>query len=261
MTAEEQEALLLRQVVALRRSGLSQAQALGHAADGLTNGPLAIRIAAARRALTSGSPSTDLLSAEADIDALDCAARALDARLSADSALAMTRLYLTIALAGPLVLGTLLSWAGPDLLHLFESRADTPATWVVLGGLRGALSILGIPAAIGAAALVHRGSRRIAPGMGLLQAAAGLLQAAADGADPLPLLTRSTDRAYFLVRQPRVGAPRAAAELADELTREGAQAVTLFRHLAPLAAAVLAVALLGPLLAMFTLPLLSMASM
>lgn len=263
ISAEEQEALLLRQVVALRRSGMSQAQALDHAAEGLTDGPLAARIAQARRALAAGSPGEDLLAAEADVAALDHAARAIDVRLSAGAAVATTRAYLTVAVAGPLVLGSLLSLAGPDLLTdlLSDTSGAMPTGWIMLIKLRSILELLGIPLAIGAVLLIGRASQRVAPGAGLLQEAAELLQVASDGADPLPLLSRSSDRAYLIARQSRVGPARAAAELADELAREGDRAATLFRHLAPLLATVAAVFLIIPLVAMFALPLFSMASM
>jgi hypothetical protein len=263
MTDSEQEALLLRQLCALRGSGLSQAQALSHAAEGL-RGPLAARVVAARRALESGGASRDILAREADIAALDHAARAIDASLSAAAALTMTRVYLTVALAGPLVLGSLLVWAGADLMVAVISESSggsLPGAWHVLLALRGLLAWLGIPAAVGITVLIGRLGDRLAPGAARLSQAAGLLQAAADGTDPLPLLSASPDRAYLSVRQSQIGAAGAAVELAAELAREGETAAAIFRDIAPLAATVIGVVVLLPLLVLFVFPLLSMASM
>ena len=261
MQSAEQESLLLRQMAALRRSGLSQDQALVHAADGLPRGPLAVRVAAARRVLESGAQSNAdplLSNGTTPVAALDHAAGALDARLSADAALAMTRLYATIALAGPLALGGVLAWVTPDLMSIV---GEAPNAWVVLMTVFGALRFLGIPLAIGVSLLIGHGGERLAPGVSRIRQAAALLQAAAADQDPLKIISNPTDMAYFSIRRAQVGVAQSAAELAGELVQEGEHAASLFRHLAPPAAAVLGVFILIPALLLFGFPLFSLASM
>ena len=259
MRTSEQESLLLRSIVALRRSGLSHGDALNQASAGLPKGPLAARVNAARRALQAGTSSaTDplLASGSAPIDALEHAARSIDAQLSADSARAMTQHYLTLMLVGPLVLGAVFSWLFSDTGIEASSAAGG-----LLAYLTAMLRFIGIPMAIGAAMLIRRTGDRIAPGAARIRQASRLLELAASDTDPMPVLTNDSDRTYFLTRLAQVGQPQAAAELAAEMVREGEGHAAMFRHLAPLAAAGLGVLGLAPILFLIFLPLLSQAAM
>ena len=266
LAAAEQESLLLRQMVALRQSGLSHEQALASAAAGLPPGPLAVRVSAARRALTAGTPSEAdplLTTGTTPVAALSCAAQAIDVGLSADAALATTRLYAAIALAGPLVIGCGLAWLVPDLFLILGEDAGAQAVgWGALSGLQSLLKFAGLPAALIVAMMtMYWKGASAAPGVAQLRRAATFLDAAARGGQQLPALNESSAQAYFDIRQQQVGAARAAEELAAQLRLEGNRRAQLFRHLAPPVAAVGAIILLAPVLVLFFLPVFSMAAM
>ena len=257
MRTAEQESLLLRSIVALRRSGLSHGEALTQAATGLPRGPLQTRVEQARRALSAGAPDqTDPLLARGTtpIDALEHAAHAIDAKLSADATRAMSQRYLTLMLAGPLVLGAGLAWLAPDMA--LDSGSASIPTWL-LTSLGTMLRFLGVPLALGIAVLIRRGGDRIAPGTGRIRQASRLLELAAADEDPASYLTEDSDRIYFITRTSQTSASQAAAELATVMVREGENRAMMFHHLAPLAGAILGILALAPFLVMIFSPLLS----
>lgn len=259
MRASEQESLLLRSIIALRRSGLSHGEALAQATTGLPRGPLVARVERARRALSAGEPSrTDPLlgSGEIPIAALEHAAGAIDAQLSADATRAMSQRYLTLMLAGPLLLGAGISWLLPGI----ELDSASTGGWSLLAMLGAALRFGGVPLALGAAVLIRRTGDKMAPGTHRIRQASQLLALAAADEDPVPFLTHDSDRAYLVTRLTQISQPQAAAELAAEMVREGEQRAAMFSLLAPLAAAVLGVLILAPILVLCCLPLFSMVA-
>ena len=258
MRPAEQESLLLRSIVALRRSGLSHGEALTQAATGLPQGPLRTRVEHARRSLSAGTPDhTDplLASGVTPIAALEHAAHAIDAKLSADATRAMSQRYLTLILAGPLVLGAGLAWLTPGL-EIDYSGAEHTSRF-----LRNTLSIIlrfiGVPLALGIAVLIRRGGDRIAPGTGRIRQAGRLLELAAADEDPDSHLTEYSDRVYFTTRVTQTSTSQAAAELATVMVHEGEGRARMFHHLAPLAAALLGVLTLAPILIIIYSSLLS----
>lgn len=224
MRPAEQESLLLRQVAALRRRGLSHVEALEAARPGVPTGALADRVAAASRSLAAGGsePLDDVLArAEGSADAVELAAVAIDARLSADSALATVRLYFALGVLCPVLASRVAALVGQD--------QTSP-------GL--AESAFGLLCVFGAVVVAREVGARFAPGVAKIRLAAALFDAAALGRDPQPLVRGALELTYFDVRRAAVGAPQAAAELGRELLREGERAVLVFRHLGPLVAAV-----------------------
>ncbi len=252
MNESEQESLLLRQLAALRRRGHSHVDALALAAAGLPQGPLADRVQFAQRQLAAGEPQAggaDPLQAPTGApDALEHAARAIDARLAAAASLSTVRLYLSIAVAGPLALVSLLAWISLPALDA------NPSLWLI-SKLVVLLKLSGIPLALVAILAMGRFTRRFAPGVDMLHRAAALLDAAATGTDPILALDQTVEVDYFCARRGVVGAPQAAVELAGELLREGDQTLVRFRHLAPLVLTVVALPLLWMVwLAVWVLP-------
>lgn len=241
MNEAEQESLLLRQLAALRRRGHSHVQALELAAAGLPFGPLADRVRVALQVLAAGEPgaaSQDPLQAPAGTaDSLDYSARAIDARLAAEGSLLLARVYLSVAVAGPLVFLTALAAIFGPLL------ATDPSFWLVVQVL-GLIKLVGLPVALLAVVVMGRYIRRLAPGFEKLQRAGALLDAAAVGSDPLFALEDGVEVAYFASRRAAAGVTRAAEELASELVLEAERGLERFRHMAPLVLVVLSVPLL-----------------
>lgn len=268
MRALEQQSLLLRQLAALRRGGKSQDEALAMAGEGLPAGPLSDRVVGARRRLAAGEETVGgtldrlLGGGDTPIEALDHASAAIDAQLSADAGLVMVRLYVGLALAGPLLLGCVLAWLGSEVLLASDAIRDAGyALGAELMDLRlfdlaaGALKFAGVPLALLLLFVVHATSRRLAPGVGRLERAAALLERVAAGGDPAATLLGPVERYYFETRRTVVGAPQAATDLAEELVRDGEHALLLFRHIAPFLAAALAVVLMWPALVLVVLPM------
>lgn len=256
MNRTEQECLLLRQIASLRRRGVSRVEALALAADGLPNSPLRETLRGIQRALSSGNEIEprgelieDLLSrSDSSVEQLEVAAQALDARLWADSALRTTRLYLQIGLMAPILLLTLIAWL--QLLNPIP-LADH-VLWSFLNRtLLGSVALLGLPLALVAGSLVRRYARSIAPGFQLMTRSASMLQvslrtnAAQDPEScPTPIeRLGETMSSYYVARRARVGASQATRELALELLREGKERLFLFRQIAPLVGAALAMPL------------------
>lgn len=267
MSPLERESLLLRQLAALRHRGIAHERALEMAREGLPAGPLAERVDAARRDLAAGGGGRagggDVLArGQAPTEALEYAAQAIDARLSADASLAMVRLYLTIGIAGLLVVGAVLGWVVSEA-RVDQATSDLTASAIsplrlldegpaLVRVVRGwsafqgqvlvALKYAGLPLAVVVAIVLRRAALRSAPGVGPTLLGATLLEAAASGADPSASLSDPSERAYLDARRQVVGASRAAAELAQELVHQGEHVSLLFRHLAPIAGAILAAA-------------------
>ena len=284
MRPAEQESLLLRQLAALRRRGLSHGQALAAVQPGLPEGTLARRVKDACAVLAAGGAGEDgadgaedlLARGDCPVESIDLAAAALDARLSAVSALATARLYAVVA-----VLGVAISAWGIRLAQALHASESTPArdlSEVVAQGVIVALAALVVvlvqaqrkrqapglgPPPRGAPAGAALNTR--APGVAKLRRASALLAAAATGQDPEPLVHGALERTYFDARRSAVGAPQAATELAREMVFEGERAVAVFRHLGPLAAAIVylilsgvVLVILGLLVAQWARPFLTM---
>lgn len=224
MSPDEQRSLVLRQVAALRRRGVSHAAAVSAVASGLPPTTLAHEMGAALQALAAGEcprrhPGLEWLLGRGTVpvEALEHAARALDARLSAAAAVRLTRVYAGIGLAGPLALGSVLAWLVPSVL---PEHSEPRLFWQVLLGGAALLRYLGLPLAVAALAALRRGAGRLAPGSAAIGRAASLLEAAAEGSDPARHLSDPIERAWLAIRQESVGATRAAAELDEELVRD-----------------------------------------
>jgi len=260
----EQESLLLRQVVALRRRGLAHHAALALAAEGLPPGALSDRVRQARRTLeVGGSPAgrgvLALLSRGGPVEAIERAAQANDARLAAAAALSTTRLYLAVGLAGPLLLGCALAWLLPADVLLGDAvrpvsgqpggvleLAISLASWLVWG-----LRITGLPLAVGVLVGLRRLAARLAPGAERLQVASALLDAAALGEEPPGQPIGEGEERYYGIRRRQVGPGQAAAELAAELASTADRELRIFRHVAPVVGAAVGFLVLLMVLALF----------
>ena len=220
MHPAEQESLLLRQVAALRRSGLSHGRALEQAASGLPAGALSDRVQAAQLALRTGDTrGADPLLAQGTVpvEALDLAARALDAGQAADAAVSMARVYLMVGLVGPLLVGTGLAWLPqlqvPELL-LLTGSSTRPGAWAILDVFQTTMQFLGLPTALGLGWLILRRLGAHAPGVPHIQRAAALLQHSQPLLPHLFGMSSSNVRRVSHVARvvvPRVGRPRRKA--------------------------------------------------
>jgi hypothetical protein len=240
----ENEVLVLRQMAGLRRNGRSQAEALTAIGDGLPDGELTEALLAARVDLESGTlssrdPLHRLLAGDASAEALEHGARAVEAQLAANAATRLLRLYVAVALSGGALMIVLprLVTGGPESPAVLPSSpwASVAATLVIFGLGVGVLFLIGV--------LV--GSDRFAPGARSFRDAASLLQAAATGDSVENALPGGLWFTLFDYRRESVGATAAAAEVADELVRDGATAVLRFRHLAPVITALALIAVLS----------------
>ncbi len=244
MNQAEQESLLLRQLAALRRRGHAHVEALELASAGLPPGPLADRVQAALRQLAAGEPepgsSDPLLVTNGAPDALEHAARAIDARLAADASLVTVRLYLSVAIAVPLLMLSALAFV---FLPALDADPSLRLVGKVVALVRVAAPVLAVVAVFGAG----RYTRRLAPGFHKLNRAGALLDAAAAGSDPILALDETVEIDYFCSRRGAAGPSQAAIELARELVREGEASVLRFRHVAPLVLVVLGAPLLWAL--------------
>jgi hypothetical protein len=248
MTPIEQESLLLRQIVALRRRGWSHDRALEHTRSGLPEGELLKRVEAAQRELAAGSTEApDLLArGDAPVETLERGAAALEARASAASALSLMQLYVSIAVAGPLVLGSLLGWLVGSELY-----AMTPPPMRALAGVLLFLEPAGLPIAFVSVGFIRWAFARALP-TSRIERGARLFDSAARGDEPEDLIRGPVEQAYFVTRRSAVGAAQAMEELATELVREGEGLVRLFRHLAPVVGAAVAILLVWPALSLVT---------
>ena len=237
MTADD-ELLLVRHVLALRRSGVSAEAALEAASAGL-EGRLRERASAAARRMASGESGTgDLLDralAGGSLASLELAAIGAEARGHADEARAAARLYLVAAFAGPPALLFGMAWVG-GMLRPVKMDFDfliTPYLDIVNHGIR----VVGAPLVLAGVWLALRVARTWSPGGAQLRAAMAVLEGEEPaGLDPL-------HRAYLAARRAAATPEVAAADVAGELVGEARRSLELFRWAAPLLAAVL----LGPL--------------
>ncbi len=228
----EQESLLLLQVASLRRTGMDHHRAVELASAGLPDGPLRKNVQAIGRDLAAGtvpaagtSPTIRALAnAAASVEAVQLAAMAVEARLESQAAVRLTRWFVGLAGAGPLVV------IGSASGIRIALEQVLPQSGAALAGL------LAFPLALGWLALVWRFAARVAPGSGRFVAAAALLSGSEPDAAARGLDDRS--RSYLELRRSKVGAA-AGTELASELVADGRRRVELFVTIAPLAAAAL----------------------
>lgn len=168
----EQEALALRELVALRRAGLTHGAAVALVGEATPRGPLGQKLRAAGQALSAGQamlgdPWTD---ADAPISAVEARAEAIEARLEANQATRLARWVTSAALAGPLVVACTVAWVVPSEVLQPNGRPSSD-----LGGVIAALRWGALPAAGLLALAVAWLGQRVAPGVSALMQAADLL--------------------------------------------------------------------------------------
>lgn len=250
MTDASARILVARELAALRRAGFSVIDSLSFIAPALPAGTLRTDADTVLSALKSGGeanvndPVLSLVARgdAASADSLDAAAVGLEAADSAKLARASASLWLTILVAGPLIVGALVGWWRPDSE---DFGAGIPLLSRLLFTVADVLKWIGIPLAIVLAVVAHFVLRRAAPGIRELSAASSLLQYAAAveagvaRTDPLlssALQTLTPDeRQFFEWRKALTSAAEAARILAEELTLEGHQRTTGFASFAPVA--------------------------
>ena len=239
MTPAEQEALVLRQVAALERSGLARGQALELAWETLGEGEIAERVHRVRTALAAGQEVVgdafaQALAAEGP-ELLERCAASVDARLAAEAALRTTRLYVAIGLVVPVWLGVGVAF---QVRALAEASSQlNPITVAVLKAFDALGWLWPVPLVVALIA-AWRLPDRFAPAVRTHERAARLLSLATAGGNPLDGVESEPERAYLVTRMQQVGAGQASTELADELSREAERSAELFRAVAPLVAAV-----------------------
>jgi len=237
VTPGERESLVLRRMATLQRAGRTSLDALVLASDGLPGGALRDRVEAGRRALEAGTPSDDLFGRDVGVDALLCAAEALDVRASAASAVRLARIYGVAAILAPQAVLVATGWFG-RVVGLDDMSG--PSSFTQLGEFFGYAQGAAIVFMVVGFASLKWVTAGFAPGVRRLRRAARLLEVAAVGGEPGDLVRGAMETAYFVARRGAVGAAAASAELGAEVRREGEAMVALFRHLAPpLAAAAL----------------------
>ncbi len=241
MNPLQQEGLLLRQLGALREQGIPADQALAIA--GPPSSPLGPRVARARRILAAGTGRDEemdplvrlLASPTATTQSLDLAARAADARFSADEGLAELRFQLGLAVAVSFVLGLCFLFAVPDAAG-FTDGADGPSWGTTLARV---FQLLSLPLAIGGCWLAARLPARWSPGITGYLAAGALLETVAHGGDPLPLLQDPWEQRYLAARGPVVGVQGAVDELVSERVRRAETARLLVHGFLPVVTLIL----------------------
>lgn len=244
-----QEALLLRQVAALRRGGLAAHEALSRALPGLGEGPVRQRAEQAARAARAGeAPADPLIAALAGAGppaSLDHLARAREAESAAAAALSGTRLHLALGLCLPLAAASLVAWAFPARLEgaedfLWEGDRGLWAYGLLLWTGRLGLPVLTVASAL----LVRLLPALLAPGTMALRASAALLSGAERGDPPLS----RGDRRFLELRAASGSASAARVELADELLRRADRQLLLFHHAAPVLGFAFGLAVLLPMI-------------
>lgn len=240
MNELEQQGLVLRQLAALRRRGVSMGDALELASEGVPEGRLRSRLERAIQALATGAEPSDeldrLLAGDATAEALEIGAAAAEAHLTLASALSMVRWYglailiigslcglaLTLGPPGPLAPDPPPDFAWQSPFRQWAGSVAFPLQVFGRGGL-----VFGV----GCAGLLLALARRRAPGVWELQRAAGLIQCAATGQEPDRWLGGGTQSVYYRLRRESAGPQRAGVELAGELTRIGLGRLEFWRAL------------------------------
>lgn len=239
------EGLAVRQVLALRRRGLSHLEALRLTVAGLPDGALRQRLQGAVAALEAGRADPDgpdiFARPDPSDDALRFAALADDAARDAAQVVRTARGYLVLAVGAALaVFATTVLVPMPLQSEL--RPWETPST---LSGLAVGLAALGgVGVAGGLALVLARLPTRFTPGARHFAVAAGL--GAADPVGPAA--------GFFAVRRAQVGEGVARRELAEELVRLGRREWSAALRLGPpaialvVAAGVLVLGLVGRVL-------------
>lgn len=242
MTDASARIVIARALAALRRGGFSVVDSLSFIAPALPAGPLRTDAESVLAALKAGSESTvndPLLSLvargeAASADALEAAAIGLEAADSAKAARASASLWLTILLAGPLVLGAVVGWWRPD--NDFYG-AGVPTVTRAMFAVADVLRFVGLPAAIVLALVARTVLRRAAPGVRELNATSELLRYAAAvecGSSPaLAAALTPAERQFFEWRKALTTDADAARILAAELSVEGRRRNETFAAVAP----------------------------
>lgn len=247
-----QEALVLRQVAALRRAGTPHDQALRASAEGLPAGSLKQRVQAALAALNAGGATGggmgQVLATAGPVEALDLAAMSAEAELDAQAAVATSRRILMLFLMGMPLLVCGAAWAS----HLLgdASPAEFMQPSPVADLINAVARYAGAPLAALGVGIGHVLGARFAPGRPQLEAAIALLQ------DPTAARLPGVDactRHYLALRLAAVPPDRAAQDVVEELVREAREQLASFRLVAPL----LAAATILPVAVVATAPLVS----
>lgn len=250
--SRSQEALVLRQVAALRRAGTPHDVALRVSAEGLPAGSLKQRVQAALAALNAGGATGggmgQVLATAGPVEALDLAAMSAEAELDAQAAVATSRRILMLFLMGLPLLVCGAAWAS----HLLgdASPAEFMQPSPVADLINAVARYAGAPLAALGVGIGHVLGARFAPGRPQLEAAIALLRD--PNAARLPGLDACT-RHYLALRLAAVPPDRAAQDVVEELVREAREQLASFRLVAPL----LAAATILPVAVVATAPLVS----
>jgi hypothetical protein len=270
-----QRILVARQLASLRQHGWSTFDALGFVSASIPVGGLRSACDEALQRLRTGvteapPSSTDSLGAligrgdAASAPTFECLAEAWEAKDAAQGVLASTTQLISVLVAGPLLIGTVVGWLLPAEGWIPSSSLPTVTAGVLsLGQL---LKFIGLPLAIGSVFVVRRLLRKLSPGAREFDAAAALLQfasAAESGInEPTAYSARHLlplERRYFEWRRSMAGATSAARELANELLRSGRSKAQYFNQIAPVAGAFIAYVLFSGFLTTLWLPIFSIA--
>lgn len=260
MNALEQEALVLRQVLALRRQGLAHDRALGMTLGGLPPGPMRSRVEEALQRLQAPDPggpepSMDVLvEGQARLERIEAAAHMTEARMWSRLSLSTGRWLLALGLVVPLTLAWLLSFA--DLEPIYGGASLPQPTALLLQALHG-FRWGGPVLLVGVGLTAWRFLPSLAPGYGCFHKAASLLASRGANADTS---LSPMERHYLEVRSGQVGAEAAGGELAQALIQEGQERMILGHQLLPVVGASLLAACIVLMLGSWMLPLFSLAS-
>lgn len=225
MSPLEQQALVARQLGALLRHGRSWGDALTLVAPGLPAGPVSAWVDERRREAAAGREGTEPSAA-----ALEAEALAIEARLEAQAALRLARVFSSLSLGGALLLGSAMAWLVPSIMGA-ESAQVRSGLMVLVEAFR----FLGPPSGLICLVLPWRLATTSVPGAREFELAAKLADVGRPcSTDPLDLPLDANERTWLSSRRHQVGQEAAALELAAELSAEGRSRVRLLRQLGPM---------------------------
>jgi hypothetical protein len=260
-------ALVLRQFAALRRQGLEAGAVLQQLGAGLPEGSVRADCLLAERALASGQRETgsdftrlltDPNGAPEQVEAL---AEALETRLDAEQALLAPSFTLQVALIGPPLVLAFIGWAFPVLL-LDVPPERMPGPTQVMFELSQPMRFLGVPLAIGLYFALRALRARFSPGFQVLTRAADALQASTRPEADVNVSSlgfTKLELVFFQSLSFHATSSVALRTLAEELRREGREAVAKFRAIAPVVGLIIVLQFYTSLLIALYLPIFSIA--
>jgi hypothetical protein len=267
MSEPATRALVLRQFAALRRQGLGALEALQHLSEGLPPGAVREDCLLASRALAAGGAETGsdfarvLTDSTGGPEQAESLARAFEARLDAQDALAAPAFLLQFVLIGPLVVLSLLGWLLRRDFFGMEGLS-LPGPTQALRELALSLQYLGLPLAAGCFFAVRAVRTKFSPGFQDFTRATRLLEAstrAEASVDFRALQLQPLEQQVLQALRAHGGLAPAFRALAAELSGEGRASVAAFRSLGPVVAVFVVIGVyLGVLIALY-LPIFSIA--